>query len=193
MVTRFAVRVRRRRQAGFTLVELMVALVLFGLLTAGVLSIAVSMGQGFREQRQVVDTDTAVRAPTDYIVDALRQASPGVPTASIFASAGDSSCSTTAITVWDGSGANGTDMIDVVYASGGVVTTMVTNPYTSGTTSIIVVDPTGISAGDTLLITNETNSGVLVFVASVSLPRTPSTCSRSSDARRACWPPRRSR
>lgn len=156
----------RRPQRGFTLVELMVALTLFGLLVSGVLSIAVSMGQGFREQRQVEQTDTSVRAPMDYIVDALRQASPGVPSGSIYLSNGDATCSTASVSVGDGSGANGTDTLDVVYASGGVVTTLVGGTYGGGTTTINVVDTTGISPGDTLVISNITG-GVVVFVATV--------------------------
>nr|HEX4316140.1 PilW family protein [Kofleriaceae bacterium] len=165
MVNR-ASRVRVTSQAGFTLVELMVALVLFGLLTAGVLSVAVSVGQGFREQRQVAETDTAVRAPMDYIVDSMRQANPGVQTGSIYASAGDALCSTQSITVTNNVGAPANDVLDVVYASGGVVTTLLTN-YGAGTSTFNVVDATGISAGDTLVISNQI-SGVIVFVTSVN-------------------------
>jgi hypothetical protein len=144
----------------------MVALALFGLLVSGVLSIAVSMGQGFREQRQVEETDTAVRAPMDYIIDALRQASPAVPSGSIFLSNGDSTCSTAAVTVTDNTAFNGTDALDVVYATGGVVTTL-TSAYTGGTTTITVVDTTGISVGDSLVISN-TTTGVVVFVTAVT-------------------------
>jgi prepilin-type N-terminal cleavage/methylation domain-containing protein len=156
----------RRPQRGFTLVELMVALTLFGLLVSGVLSIAVSMGQGFREQRQVEQTDTSVRAPMDYIIDAIRQASPGVPTGNIFLSNGDTTCGSASVTVGDGSGANGTDTLDVIYASGGVVTTLTGTAYANGTTAITVVDTTGISPGDTLVISNITG-GVVVYVATV--------------------------
>lgn len=156
----------QRREAGFTLVELMISLVLFGLLTAGVLSVAVSVGQGFREQRQVAETDTAVRAPMDYIIDVLRQASPGVPSGQIYASDGDPACSQSSVVVGDGSGSGSSDVLDVVYASGGVVTTLMTG-YGAGATSITVADPTGISVGDTLVISNE-QTGVIVFVIGVS-------------------------
>ncbi len=66
----------RREQAGFTLVELMISLVLFSFAVAGVLAVAVSMSQGFREQRAAVEAEGAVRVPLDFIGDAIRQSSP---------------------------------------------------------------------------------------------------------------------
>jgi prepilin-type N-terminal cleavage/methylation domain-containing protein len=42
--------VKRSAQAGFTLIELMISLVLFSFVIAGVLAVAVSMSQGFRER-----------------------------------------------------------------------------------------------------------------------------------------------
>src|SRR5712671_6050324 len=68
----------RRSEAGFTLVELMISLVIFSFVIAGILSVAVAMTQGMREQRQAVLAESAVRVPMDFLVDALRQASPGV-------------------------------------------------------------------------------------------------------------------
>ena len=67
-------------QRGFTLVELMISLVLFSFVIAGVLAVAVSMTQGYREQRAAVEAEGAVRLPLDFLVDALRQASPAVST-----------------------------------------------------------------------------------------------------------------
>ena len=68
----------RLDERGFTLVELMIALVLFSFAVAGVLSVAVSITRGYREQRQAINAEAAVRAPIDFLADALRQASPGV-------------------------------------------------------------------------------------------------------------------
>ena len=54
---------RRHRpsQRGFTLVELMVSLVLFSLVIAGMLSIAVTMARAFREQQLTVSAEDASR------------------------------------------------------------------------------------------------------------------------------------
>ncbi len=182
MVTRMP---RRAAPRGFTLVELMVSLVLFALLAAGVLSVAVSMSQGFREQRQVITTDTQVRAPMDYLGDVIRMASPGVPNGDITASVGDPNCdyygagfmhsdtppSNQALVVGNNQTGPtpvvGSDTLDVTYASGGVMTSLTAIfGATAGENKIMVLDSTGISPGDTLLVTNGTQ-GHLVFVTAV--------------------------
>jgi prepilin-type N-terminal cleavage/methylation domain-containing protein len=115
---------RRSAQAGFTLVELMISLVLFSFAIAGVLAVAVSMAQGLREQRAAVGAETSARVPLDFIGDAIRQASPAVPNGTIWDAA---TCTSAAITVSDNqSGATdptvtGWDKLDMIFASGGVV------------------------------------------------------------------------
>jgi prepilin-type N-terminal cleavage/methylation domain-containing protein len=69
----------KREERGFTLVELMIALVLFSFAIAGILSVAVSITRTFREQRRIIATEQATRAPLEFVVDVLRQASPAVP------------------------------------------------------------------------------------------------------------------
>ncbi|HTR55900.1 MAG TPA: PilW family protein [Kofleriaceae bacterium] len=69
-----------RASRGFTLIELMISLVLFSFAIAGALSIAVSLTNGYREQRQAVETEMSVRAPMDFLSDAVRSAVPGIPT-----------------------------------------------------------------------------------------------------------------
>ena len=179
---------RRRSQAGFTLIELMVSLVLFSFAIAGVLAIAVSMAQGYREQRQVVETETTARGALDFIADALRMASPGVRTAVLksMTSGPDiltidpsaavavedtmgalgGSCPQGTLRVQNNAGLNGSDILDVVFASGPVVTTLKTS-WDKNSVSIDVFDTSSLAAGDTLLITNGTD-GRLVRVASVT-------------------------
>jgi len=70
---------RASAQCGFTLIELMISLVLFSFAIAGALSIAVTLTNGYREQRQAIETEGAVRAPMDYLTDAIRNSSPGMP------------------------------------------------------------------------------------------------------------------
>src|SRR5262245_16077664 len=112
----------------------MVSLVIFSFAIAGVLSVAVAMTRAHREQRRVVQTENAVRAPLDFIVDAIRQASPGVTTGTI-KDANDCTFSSGAISFVDRD--NAPDDLTVVYASGGVVSTT-HSAFTSTSTSITI-------------------------------------------------------
>jgi prepilin-type N-terminal cleavage/methylation domain-containing protein len=160
--------VKARR--GFTLIELMIALVLFSFVIAGVLAVAVSMSQGFREQRASVQAESAVRIPLDFMADAIRQASPGAPTNYVYDSY---ACTGLGLQVYNNSasptGPNGitpgTDKLDVVYASGAVITS--TREVYNNNSTLQVTDATGISAGDSIVIT-DTAQAVLVKVTAVN-------------------------
>ncbi len=169
---------QRRSQAGFTLVELMISLVIFSLAVAGVLSVAVSMNQGFREQRQAIGAEDNARGAMDFISDAIRSASPAVQqsgvirddlTCTCFAAASSSSCAapigSSGIAVTNST--TGPDMLRIVFASGGVVTSTRTT-YAKGTTTITLTDASGVSAGDQLLISDLTN-GDIVTVTNVNM------------------------
>lgn len=154
----------RSTQAGFTLVELMIALVLFSFTIAGVLAVAVSVTQGFREQRQSITAESAVRSPLDYLADALRQASPGVPDPSKVQDA--ATCAIGAVTVSNATGANDSDELDVIYASGAVVTSSRT-AYAGGDNTIELSDASQINVGDHILI-SDLAAGHLVEVTAKS-------------------------
>jgi prepilin-type N-terminal cleavage/methylation domain-containing protein len=68
----------RSVQHGFTLVELMIALVISGIVVSSALAMGFSMMNSYRDHRTMVLTERAARASLDIISDALRQASPGV-------------------------------------------------------------------------------------------------------------------
>jgi prepilin-type N-terminal cleavage/methylation domain-containing protein len=150
-----------RAQAGFTLIELMISLVLFSFAVAGVLAIAVSMTQGFREQRQAVTTETSARVPMDFLADAIRQASPAV---SDFTKVQDSITGAIGAISMTNNYASGTDRLDLIYASGGVVTSVAV-AYTSFGTSLTVVDGSQLNVGDYVLVSNLTY-GHVVKIAS---------------------------
>ena len=155
------------RRRGFTLIELMIALVLFSFVIAGVLAVAVSMSQGFREQRASVQTEGAVRVPLDFMADAIRQASPGAPTNYIYDSY---ACTGLALQVYNNPGtpagiAAGTDKLDVVYASGAVVTS--TREIYNNSTSLTVTDASQLAAGDYIVIT-DTAQGILVKITGIA-------------------------
>lgn len=157
---------RRARgpEAGFSLIELMIALVLFSFAIIGVLSIGVTMVSGFREQRLTISTEQSARMSMEFIADAVRGASPAVPAGDIV-NINANNCATGAFTFINGS--NAPDSLIVVYPSGSVVTSLRT-AYTSSTnTAVTVADGSQFSVGDTILITN-TVKGHLVKITSVS-------------------------
>jgi type IV pilus assembly protein PilW len=160
--------VSRSREGGFTLVELMISLVLFSFAIAGVLAVAVSMSQGFREQRAAVQAEGAARLPLDFIADAIRQSSPGAPTNLIFDS---NTCTNYGIQVYNNPGTPagavaGTDKLDVIFAAGAVVTST-RAVYTTTTTSLAVTDASQLAVGDTIVI-SDTAQGVLVKITSIT-------------------------
>ncbi|MGE5187004.1 MAG: PilW family protein [Acidobacteriota bacterium] len=168
----------RRAQAGFTLVELMISLVIFSLAVAGVLSVAVSMNQGFREQRQAIGAEDNARGAMDFISDAIRSASPAVQqtgvirddlTCTCYAPPASSLCAapigTAGVAVTNST--IGPDILRVVFASGGVVTSTRTD-YTKGMTSLTLTDATAISAGDQLMI-SDLAKGDIVTVTGVTM------------------------
>lgn len=150
----------RQAERGFTLVELMISLVMFSFAIAGVLSVAVSMAQGAREQRQAIGTADAARATLDFIADAIRSTSPAVPSGAIEDLA---SCKTSAFAVVNST--TGPDQLDLVFASGGVVTATTASfpAYNAGT--ITVVDASQIAVGDGLIVTDGTTGHLLVVTA----------------------------
>lgn len=71
-------RQQRSQQRGFTLIEMMVALVLFAAVTAGMMSVAVTMTNGYRDQEVTIATETSTRSAIEFMSQGLRGASPGV-------------------------------------------------------------------------------------------------------------------
>jgi prepilin-type N-terminal cleavage/methylation domain-containing protein len=151
---------RETTQRGFTLIELMISLVLFSFAIAGVLSVAVAITQAFREQRQAVQAEAAVRVPMDFLLDAMRQAGPGVSNPVNMHDINN--CTDGAITVQSAPGGTydsktilaGTDTLDVIYASGAVVTSTREEYLKTTTTAVTVNDGSQFSDGDYAVVTN---------------------------------------
>jgi len=160
------VRNEHERERGFTLVELMMALVIFSVAVAGILSVAVSLTQGFREQRQAIAAQDAVRAPLDMIADAVRQVSPGVPNPNQVYDT--NACTQGAIIATTAAATNSTttsDVLDIIYASGGIVAT--TNAAI-GPTSVTLSAAGNFAAGDYVLITDFSTGHVFKLNASTT-------------------------
>jgi prepilin-type N-terminal cleavage/methylation domain-containing protein len=177
-----------RTQRGFTLIELMISLVLFSFAIAGALSIAVSLTNGYREQRQAIETEQSVRSPMDYMTDAIRSASPAMPgstcvgapatympqvncistTPTLIIDANDTTtCPTPSVPATNGipaitvtNSTTASDTLDVIYAAGGVVT-MLQAAYSTtgaGTGQITVWNTAGILPGDDLMLVDPSSS-----------------------------------
>lgn len=149
----------RAREAGFSLLELMLALTLFSFSVVGILSIAVTMVTGFRDQRLTIGTESSSRVSLEFVADAIRGASPAVPTGDI---TDLGSCAVGAFEVIPGS--NAPDELVVVYPSGSVVTSL---RDTYPASAVTVVDGSQLAVGDTILITN-TTKGHLVRITAVA-------------------------
>lgn len=152
----------RRGQAGFTLIELMISLVMFSFAIAGVLAVAVAMAAGFREQKQAVSAEGTSRAAMEFLTDAIRGASPGVMNGNDSTIENVYSCAKGAFAVTDS--AVGPDTLRVVFAYGSVVTYS-RSTYSSAGASIDVVDGSQFAPGDLILISNMAQGHILEVAA----------------------------
>jgi prepilin-type N-terminal cleavage/methylation domain-containing protein len=157
---------RRRRsgQSGFTLIELMISLVMFSFAIAGVLSVAVAMSSGYREQKTVIGAEGASRAAMEFLSDAIRGASPGVLGGNNLTIENAHSCTRGPFLVTDN--AAGPDELTIVFAYGSFVTSSKT-AYTYGAGTLDVVDSSQLAQGDWVLVTNYAQ-GHLVKIAGIN-------------------------
>ncbi|MFN0248197.1 MAG: PilW family protein [Kofleriaceae bacterium] len=167
---------RRRRGRGFTLVELMVSLVMFSFAIAGVLAVAVSMANGFREQRAGVGTEGAARAAMEFLSDAIRGSSPGIESGVIWPM-DEENCQDPGVdlafraTMGNASAA---DSLTITFAYGSVVTTALStyDPLAAG--AITVEDVSQFQNGDFVVVTNFASAVLLkVNVAGNTLTHGP--------------------
>jgi prepilin-type N-terminal cleavage/methylation domain-containing protein len=162
-------RLRRRssQQRGFTLIELMVSLVVFASVTAGLMSVAITMVGGYREQEATISTEGAARATIDFLAQAVRGASPGVPTMNIRQ---NHNCALGAFAVTNNAVVPGlpntSDELTVVMPHGSVTTSSTAAFDSAITGSFTVLSTTGLAAGDYVLIT-DFSSGHLVKINTV--------------------------
>jgi len=160
---------RRDRQRGFTLIELMVAMVLMAIVVGFAMQVAVSVTTAFRETRDAQGAERDVRSSVEYMSDVVRAASSGVQTADLR----DVANCTVAPSIAVENHSNGPDKLTVLYASGGVLTSL-RSVVTGTSTSFDVADATGLAAGDAVIISNG-DIGRLLPVTSVSAATGPAT------------------
>ena len=142
----------RRGQAGMSLIELMVAMVILGIVIAAAFNVAYSMMNSYRDHRRAVAVERAARGAVTVLANAVRNASPGVGNGDILDAVG---CTTTAaIQVVNSTDAP--DQLRLVYGKGGVVTSNRTE-YVNTETVLEIYDGSGFRAGDHVMIVDFAN------------------------------------
>ena len=138
---------RARRQAGMTLVELMIAMVILGLVIAAAFQVAYTMMNGYRDHGRAMAVERSARGAMMFLSDAIRNVSPGVQKANITDVVG---CSTLkALEVVNASDAP--DRLKMVYSTGGVVTSLRV-AITQDTDTLVVLDGSAFKDGDHVLV-----------------------------------------
>ncbi len=141
-----------RGQRGMTVVELMIAVVILSVVVAAAFSVSYSIMNSYREHRRAVGVERSARGAMAVLVDAVRNASPGVPNGQIVDLVG---CELT--TAWRGirvdNASDAPDAIDLVYSKGGLITTL--RAAFNDTSSVMVVEDAALfRAGDQILVTD---------------------------------------
>lgn len=155
-------KIRPRRQQGFTLIELMVSLVLVGIVIGLLMQIAVTILGGLKTQREALELSRNARAGIELLTEAVRNASAGVTTGDVQ----DASACNATIGISVINATDGPDAVELIHASGGVVTS-VRNEIDDASTQLTVVEGRGIATGDLVILTDGTQ-GRLLPVTSVA-------------------------
>jgi prepilin-type N-terminal cleavage/methylation domain-containing protein len=156
-----------RRRRGFTLIELMVSIALFGLIAAGAMMLVMS---GLRMQAHSARLDvaqSALRAGLDFMTRDLLSASAGMSSGSIMVGTG--SLNTISFPVASNTGVNGSDVLDLYMADSSYDFATVYNGVTTSSSSISVDQITPFTPPQLGLLTDLAN-GVQISITSVSPP-----------------------
>ncbi len=137
---------RRRLDAGLTMVEIMVSVLLVGIAAAFVFSIQVRTSQALRDQSAVSEVQQTLRAATDLIVSDLRQA--GYLARSIKINNGGGTSTVTGLAITNSSTA--VDDLRLQYADTSVSAHVVSGSARSAA-STPVDDSSGFKEGDVIL------------------------------------------
>ena len=167
----------RNRQAGLSLIELMVSMVIISIAIAAAMSLGYASLNSYRVHRTMGKVERSARISLELMADALRNASPGVPNGNIEDLVG---CSTTTFatnnmrSIQMINSDSAPDQLDVIHASGGVLGSL-TEDFDAESTQLKVVDDLAGSEfqpGDYAVITN-LNRGYLIPIFKVEPGATP--------------------
>ena len=152
-----------RGQSVMTLIELMIAMVILGIVIAAAMNVAYTIMNGYRDHRRAMAVERSARGAMTVLADAIRNASPGVENAQITDLVG---CSTlTGIDVDNRE--DGPDTLRIVYATGAFVTST-RLPFAQDSSTLTVLDGSGLKQGDQILVTDFDNRGHLLAIQDVT-------------------------
>lgn len=154
----------RKAQSGMTLVELMIAVVIVGIVIAAALAMGFAMINSYRDHRAMVLVERSARVSLEIIADAVRGSAPGVPQLRVEDLVG---CQGPLGLRTTNSSAD-PDSLELVYASTGQRPTALRQPYTDTSTVMTVANATNIKAGDYVVVTNISDGAAVIQVTDVT-------------------------
>jgi len=124
------------RSRGFTLIELMISMALFGLIAAGAMSLVVSGARTQTHSARVDVAQTALRTAIDFITRDAMSAAAGVASGTITLNGGTTTPAITFDSTVNNIGTNGADILDVYTVDG---TTLVqANAIAAGASALTI-------------------------------------------------------
>jgi prepilin-type N-terminal cleavage/methylation domain-containing protein len=151
---------RLDRQAGLTLVELMVGLVILSIAITAVLTLGNTLMNSYRESRRAISVERSTRASVDVIATAVRNGSPAIPKASVFDLITCKTDGTLRVT----NSSSGPDELELVHAVGGTVTSL-RSTFDVADSSFDVSDASELAVGDFVLVSNLDQGALLKVLA----------------------------
>lgn len=139
----------RRHQAGLTLVELMVAMLIVSIALAAALAVGYSMLNGYREQRRLDVVQRATRVSLEIISNAIRGASPGTSSGEIT----DLVACNTFGSIGVVNSTTASDELKLIYASGWVMTSLRAT-FDESSSELVVLSSDGLKIGDYVLVSD---------------------------------------
>lgn len=102
-------------EAGFTLVELMISLVVLSMAISAAFAMAFSLMDGYKEHRQAIRVESTTRIVLDMLAGATRSASPGLTSGKVWDVCSNAEIDTVELTNFT----NAADSLRLVHAAGG--------------------------------------------------------------------------
>jgi prepilin-type N-terminal cleavage/methylation domain-containing protein len=159
----------RRGEAGFTLIEMMIAVTLFAVVIGVALQIAIVVTQGFETTREAQEAERGARGSLEYMSDVVRASSTGSPNGDAKDAVGCTGAAgipVSALSVENHS--DQPDKLTVIYALPGALTSL-RSAFTSGSGNFDVLDSTGLTAGDSVIVSDGATAR-LVKAVTISAP-----------------------
>jgi prepilin-type N-terminal cleavage/methylation domain-containing protein len=164
---------RQRRQRGFTLMEIMIAMALAAIVSTAVLSIVRTQLMSFEMNDQVIKTQQNARSAMDFVETVARRACGGISSGSVGLNVAGATQQVQPCLRWYDAGSGfpitvetSTDALEVVYASG-TMTALTAATDLKTTLSVAVKDTSSFAVGDYVLIGDFANANLYKIAAKV--------------------------